>query len=106
MRAFLIKNLLVFPPYGPNADFWAKNAGFLAQSKFFSDIVQIFRHHYDWTHKRQHFCVDPVARRASGRPPGPDFGPKICIFLRYAYITPIFSGPTDPTQWDHKSPIS
>ena len=58
------------------------------------------------TTKRHHFCVDPVARRASGRPPGPDFGPKICIFLRYAYITPIFLGRTDPTQWDHKSPIS
>ena len=32
---------------------------------------------------------------------GPDFGPKICIFLRYAYITPIFLGRTDPTEWDH-----
>ena len=50
--------------------------------------------------------TDPFAQRASGRPPGPDFGPKICIFLRYAYITPIFLGRTDPTQWDHKSPIS
>ena len=37
---------------------------------------------------------------------GPIFGPKIGIFLRYAYITPIFLGQTDPTQWDHKSPIS
>ena len=31
---------------------------------------------------------------------------KICIFLRYTHITPIFWGQTDPTQWDHKSPIS
>ena len=52
--------------------------------------MQLFCYHHDRTTKRQHFCVDPVARRASGRPPGPDFGPKICIFLRYAYITPIF----------------
>ena len=36
----------------------------------------------------------------------PIFGPKICIFLRYAHITPIFWGQMDPNQWDHKSPIS
>ena len=34
------------------------------------------------------------------------FGPKFCIFLRYTHITPIFWGQTNPTQWDHKSPIS
>ena len=33
-------------------------------------------------------------------------GSKISIFLRYTHITPIFWGQTDPTQWDHKSPIS
>ena len=89
-----------------NADFRTKNAVFRPKIHFFSDIVQTFCYHHDWTPKRQHFCVDPVARRASGRPPGPIFGPKICVFLRYAYITPIFSAPTDPTQWDHKSPTS
>merc|ERR1712208_192981 len=47
--------------------------------------------------KRQHFCVDPVVRWASGRPPGLIFGPKICIFLRYTYETPIFSAQTDRT---------
>ena len=47
-----------------------------------------------------------VLTQLHGGPPGPIFGPKICIFLRYAYITPIFLGQTDPTQWDHKSPIS
>ena len=36
----------------------------------------------DWTPKWQHFCVDPVARRAPERPPGPIFGPKIC----YLYV--------------------
>ena len=79
---------------------------FIGSKSIFFGHCPIFCHHHDWTPKRQHFCVDPVARRASGRPPGPDFGPKFCIFLRYAYITPICSGPTDPTQWDHKSPIS
>ena len=79
---------------------------FFSPKSIFLEIVQIFCHHHDWTPKRQHFCVDPVARRASGRPRGPIFGPKICIFLRYTYETPIFSGRTDPTQWDHKSPIS
>merc|ERR1739846_133273 len=83
-----------------------QKCSFLARNPFFSEIVQIFCHHHDWTAKRQHFCVDPVARRASGRPPGPIFGPKIYIFLRYTHITPIFWGQTNPTQWDHKSPIS
>ena len=63
-------------------------------------------HHHDWTLKRQHFCFYPVARWASGQPPEPIFGPKISIFLRYAYTAPIFSAQTDPTQWDHKFPIS
>ena len=34
------------------------------------------------------------------------FGSKICIFLRYTYETPILLAWMDPTQWDHKSPIS
>ena len=34
------------------------------------------------------------------------FWPKILHVLRYTYETPIFSGQTVPTQWDHKSPIS
>ena len=34
------------------------------------------------------------------------FGPKICIFLRYTYETPISSARTVPTRWDHMSPIS
>ena len=83
-----------------------QKCSFLAQNPFFCQKVHFFCYHHDQTTKRQHFCVNPVARRASGRPPGPNFGPKICIFLRYAYITPIFLGRTDPTQWDHKSPIS
>ena len=70
--------------FGPKMQF------FLGRNPFFSEIVQIFCYHHDWTPKRQHFCVHPVARRASGRPPGPIFGPKICIFVRYTYETPIF----------------
>ena len=31
---------------------------------------------------------------------------KICIFLRYTHITPLFWAQTDPTWWDHISPIS
>ena len=31
---------------------------------------------------------------------------KICIFLRYTHITPIFWVRTDPTQWDHNFPTS
>ena len=68
------------------------------------DVLKSY--HHDWTSKRQQFYVDPVARRASGRPPGHIFGPKICIFLRYTYETPIFSAQTDPTQWDYISPLS
>ena len=77
---------------------------FLAQNPFFSEMVQIFCYYHDWTPNRQNFCVDPVARRASGWLPGPIFCPKFCIFLRYTYETPIFLAQTDPTQWDHKSP--
>ena len=32
------------------------------------------------------------------------FGPKSCIFLRYAHITPNFWALVDPTQWDHNFP--
>ena len=93
-------------PRLPKMAFLGQKSSFLALGQFFGDIIQKILYHHDWTQKRQKFCVDPVARRASGRPPGPIFGPKICIFLRYTHITPIFWGQTNPTQWDHKSPIS
>ena len=83
-----------------------RKCSFLAQNPFFSEMVQIFCYYHDWTPNRQHFCVDPVARWASGRLPGPIFCPKFCIFLRYTYETPIFLARMDPTQLDHKSPIS
>ena len=54
---------------GQKCSFWAQNPFFPKSSTFFC-------HHHDWTPKRQHFCVDPVARRASGRPRGPIFGRK------------------------------
>ena len=63
-----------------------QKCSFLARNPFFSEIVQIFCHHHDWTPKRQHFCVDPVARQASGRPSGPilpDFG-RLWQFLTNA----------------------
>ena len=34
------------------------------------------------------------------------FWPKNLLFLRYTHITPPFWARTDPTQWDHISPIS
>ena len=34
------------------------------------------------------------------------FGLKICSFLRYTHIIPLFWARTDPAQWDHISPIS
>ena len=34
------------------------------------------------------------------------FGQKICFFLRYTHITPLFWARTDPTQWDHNFPTS
>ena len=83
-----------------------QKCSFLAQNPFFLELVQIFCHYHDWTPNTQHFCVDSVARRASGQLPGPIFCPKFCIFLRYTYETPIFLARTDPTQLDHKSPIS
>ena len=85
---------------------FGSKCSFLALNPFFSEIIHFFWHHHDWTPKRQLFCIDPDARRASGRPRGTIFRPKIGIVLRYDYITPIFSGQTDPTQWDHMSPMS
>ena len=86
--------------------FGAKNAVFSAPNPFLRDAIQLFCHFHDGTPKRQGFCVEPVAQWASGRPPRPIFGPKIFIFLCYIHITPIFWGCTNPTQWNHKSPIS
>ena len=34
------------------------------------------------------------------------FGPKLCIFLHYAHITPNSWALVDPTQWDHNFPTS
>ena len=67
-----------------------QKCSFLAQNHFFSEMVQILCYYHDWTTNRQHFCVDPVARQASGWLPGPIFCPKFCIFLRYTYETPFF----------------
>ena len=92
------KKWVIWRSIEKETDFWAKNAVFLAQNQFFGNVIQIFCHHHDGTPKRQGFCVEPIARGASGRPPEPIFGLKISIFLRYTHITPIFWGQTDPTQ--------
>ena len=41
-----------------------------------------------------------------GSAAGAHFWPENMHFLRYAYITPIFLGQTDLTQWGHISLIS
>ena len=81
--------------FGPKMQFFGPKSIFLPKaSNFFVTIMT-------GQQKDNIFVLTPLHGG-----PGPDFGPKICIFLRYAYITPIFLGRTDPTQWDHKSPIS
>ena len=70
---------------------------FFGPKSFFLEMVQIFCYYHDWTPNRQHFCVDAVARQASGQLPGPIFCLKFCIFLRYTYETPIFLGQTHRT---------
>ena len=45
--------------------FFDQKSSFLAQNRFFWDYVQTFCYHHDGTPKRQPFCVDCVARRAS-----------------------------------------
>ena len=52
----------------------------LAPNQFFSEMVQIFFCYHDWTIANM-FCVDPVARQASGRLLGPIFCPKFCIIF-------------------------
>ena len=77
--------------------FGPKNAVFWPEINFFSTSFNFFVTIMTGHQKDPVDPVDPVVRRASGRPPGPIFGPKICIFLRYTYETPIFSGQTDRT---------
>merc|ERR1719209_1238451 len=79
-----------------NAEFRAENAVFWPKIHFFAKSVQLFCYHHDRTTKRQHFCFDPVARRASGRPQVPDFGPKICIFFTLRLYNPHFFGSAGP----------
>ena len=45
---------------------FGSKCSFLALNPFFSEIIHFFWHHHDWTPKRQLFCVDPDARKASG----------------------------------------
>ena len=77
-----------------------KKANFLAKNAvcwpkiIFSETSSKF----GGTLNRQLFCVDWAARRASGGPLGPIFGPKICIFLRYTHITLIFRAQAGLTE--------
>ena len=69
-----------------------EKCSFMAQNPFFSEMVQICCNYHDWTPNRQHFCVDPVARRALGQLPGPIFCPKFCPFLALHLWNPHFFG--------------
>ena len=64
---------------------WAKNAVFLLKIHFLATSSKFFCYHHDRTPKRQGFCVEPVARGASGWPPRSNFCSKIFIF----YAKPI-----------------
>jgi len=80
--------------------FWGQKCSFLARNCFFGDIVQIVCYHHDSTPKRQRFCVDCFARRASGRTPGPIFGPKICKNLHFFTLHPHNPHPLGPDGSD------
>merc|ERR1719209_2495763 len=68
-----------------NAEFRAENEVFWPKIHFFAKSVQLFCYHHDRTTKRQHFCVDLLARRASGGRRGPILARKSAFF----YATPI-----------------
>ena len=76
---------------------------FLAPNPFL-EMVQFCCYYHYWTPNRQHFCVDPVARRASGRLLGPIFA-RNSAFFGAKTIKPHFLAQTDTTQWDHTAPI-
>ena len=65
---------------------WTHILQFFWPQIVFLEMVQLFCYYHDWTPKRQHFCVDPIARRASGWLPGLISCPKFCIFLCYGIM--------------------
>ena len=125
IRAFWIKNLLVFPPYGPNADFRAKNAVFWPEihfvwksSKF---VVTIMTGHQ----KDNIFVLTPLhggprggrrgpflakkdrnsARKPKNGPPSDQTATYQKTEIIWSYLRtwgtydPIESGPSDPKKW-------
>ena len=79
--------------------FLGQKCSFLAGNQFFWDIIQIVCYHHGGTPTRQHFCVDCVARRALGRPPGPIFGhfrPENLHFFTLHPYNPHFFGSDGP----------
>ena len=69
------KRFLYFHLMAQMQIFGSKMQFFGPKSIFFRNHP-FFWHHHDWTPKRQLFCVDPDARRASGQPWGPILGQK------------------------------
>ena len=89
-----------------NAEFQAKNAVFWPEIHFFRKSFKFFVTIMTGHQKDNIFVLTPLHGGPRGGRRGPILARKSAFFLRYAYITPLFLGQTDLTQWDHKSPIS
>ena len=81
-----------------NADFWAKNSVFVDKKPCFLEINQICCNHHGGTPKRQHSCVDFVARRALRRPWGPFLARQYAFVSKLQPFSHHFLGQADPTQ--------
>ena len=77
-RAFGEKAFFVFSPYGPNADFRAKNAVFWPEIHFFPKSSKFFVTIMTGHQKDNIFVLTPI------------FGPKICIFFTLHLYNPHF----------------
>ena len=74
---------------------------------YFQMRVGVLRYHQWWLDSKMTTTLCwPRCTMGPGAAAGAHFWPKICFFLRYDYITPIFWCQTDLTQWGHISPIS
>ena len=86
--------------------FGQKNPVFGDKNPCFLEINQICCNHHGGTPKRQHSCVDYVARRALRRPSGPFLARQYAFVSKLQPFSHHFLGQADPTQQDHKSLIS
>ena len=86
-------------PFGPkSAVFWPEIYFLWTSSIFFVTIMT--------GHQKDNiFVLIMLLDKLLGGYKGPFLARK-SDFLRYTHITPHFWAQTDPTQWDHKFPIS